>query len=98
VNIYPNEIEFVLKQHPGILDAAVVGIPAGDLGEVPAAVVSWRSNVAREDEAALIAFCKAQGLYGFKLPRRIIITDDLPRDGAGKLRKNDIRNDYGLTM
>ena len=96
VNIYPNEIEFVLKQHPGILDAAVVGIPAGDLGEVPAAVVSWRSNVAKEDETALIEFCKAQGLYGFKLPRRIIITDDLPRDGAGKLRKNEIRSNYGL--
>ncbi|MFN3714302.1 MAG: class I adenylate-forming enzyme family protein [Alcanivoracaceae bacterium] len=98
VNIYPNEIEFALKQHPGILDAAVVGIPAGDLGEVPAAVVSWHSNAPREDEAGLIEFCKSQGLYGFKLPRRIIITDDLPRDGAGKLRKNEIRNSYGLTM
>ncbi len=97
VNIYPNEIEFVLKQHPGILDAAVVGMPAGDLGEVPAAVVSWRSNVAQEDEAGLIEFCKAQGLYGFKLPRRIIVTDDLPRDGAGKLRKNEIRSQYGLS-
>ena len=97
VNIYPNEIEFVLKQHPGILDAAVVGMPAGDLGEVPAAVVSWRSNVPREAEAELIDFCKTQGLYGFKLPRRIIITDDLPRDGAGKLRKNEIRSQYGLS-
>jgi long-chain acyl-CoA synthetase len=98
VNIYPNEIEFVLKQHPGVMDAAVVGVPAGDLGEVPAAVVSWRSNVPREDESGLIEFCKSQGLYGFKLPRQIIITDDLPRDGAGKLRKNEIRTNYGLII
>ena len=94
VNIYPNEIEFVLKQHPGILDAAVIGIPDSDLGEVPAAVVSWRAAVDRADETTLIAFCKDKGLYGFKLPRRVIVTDDLPRDGAGKLRKADIRRTY----
>lgn len=94
VNIYPNEIEFVLKHHPGVLDAAVVATPDNDLGEVPAAVVSWRDDVARTDETNLIEFCKAQGLYGFKLPRRIVITDELPRDGAGKLRKKQIQQDY----
>lgn len=90
VNIYPNEIEFILKRHPGVQDAAVVGISDGDLGEVPAAVVSWRDNVDKEDPASLIAFCKAQGLYGFKLPRQIVIATDLPRDAAGKLRKQEI--------
>lgn len=94
VNIYPNEIEFVLKQHPGVMDAAVVGMAAADLGEVAAAVVSWQDGVPAADESALIDFCKEKGLYGFKLPRRIVITDDLPRDGAGKLRKNKIREDY----
>jgi long-chain acyl-CoA synthetase len=94
VNIYPNEIEFVLKQHPGVLDAAVVGTDDADLGEVPAAVVSWRDGVARASEAELIAFCKQQGLYGFKIPRKVVITDDLPRDGAGKLRKTLIRDNW----
>jgi long-chain acyl-CoA synthetase len=94
VNIYPNEIEFALKQHPGVLDAAVVGMEDADLGEVPAAVVSWRHGMARASEAELIAFCKEQGLYGFKLPRKVVITDDLPRDGAGKLRKNMIRDNW----
>ena len=96
VNIYPNEIENVLKLHPDIVDAAVIGIAADDLGEVPAAVVSWRQHAAPQDETSLLTFCKAQGLRGFKLPRQIIVADQLPRDGAGKLRKQQIREQYFL--
>lgn len=87
VNIFPNEIEDTLKRHPDVHDAAVVAGPDRDLGEVAHAFVQPAEGAADIDGEALLAFCREQGLYGFKMPRGITVTADLPRDISGKLRK-----------
>ena len=94
VNIYPNEIEEILKRHPDVMDAAVVPASDKDLGEVPVAVISITDSATPVSEQQMIDFCKEQGLYGFKLPRRVIMAEHLPRDAAGKLRKQRIRQEY----
>lgn len=87
VNIFPNEIEDCLKRHPAVHDAAVVPAPDGDLGEVAHAFVQPAGDADNLDTETLLAFCRDQGLYGFKLPRAITVTPELPRDISGKLRK-----------
>jgi long-chain acyl-CoA synthetase len=93
VNLFPNEIEHVIKQHPLVLDVAVVRAPDPDLGEVPAAVVELRDG-AEVTEEELLQFCKDNGLYGFKLPRIIDFVDHLPRNLAGKLPKKELEARY----
>jgi malonyl-CoA/methylmalonyl-CoA synthetase len=83
-NIYPREIEEMLLGWPGIRDAAVVGIPHAEWGEVPAAWVVCNGAL---DEAALVAWCKTQ-LASFKVPRVIHVVDALPRNAMGKVQKN----------
>lgn len=91
VNIYPNEIESILKQHPAVQDATVVRAPHKDLGEIPAAVLKLKGTD-QPTNAALLAFCKEKGLYGFKLPKHFEWVDEFPRDAAGKVRKKQIEN------
>ena len=92
VNLFPNEIEYVIKQHPAVLDVAVVRAPDKDLGEVPAAVIQLKEGeqVTREE---IIEHCKKEGLYGFKLPK-IVDFGELPRNLAGKLPKKQLEEKY----
>jgi acyl-CoA synthetase (AMP-forming)/AMP-acid ligase II len=82
VNIYPAEIEHVLLDHAGVAEAAVVGWPAPELGEEVAAFVTARGI----DEAGLIAHCRAR-LAPYKVPKRIFMTDDMPKNTSGKVEK-----------
>lgn len=82
VNIYPAEIEQTLLDHAGVSEAAAVGWPAPELGEEVAAFVSARAI----DEAGLIAHCRAR-LAPYKVPKRIFLTDDMPKNAAGKIEK-----------
>ena len=92
VNIYPAEVEAVLHAHPAVLDAAVIGVPDDEWGESVKAVVQLRPGmVATADE--LIAFC-AERLAGYKKPRSVDFTGDIPRDAAGKLLKRKVREPY----
>jgi len=92
VNLFPNEIEHVIKQHKKVADVAVVRGPDADLGEVPFAVVQLKpGEVATEEE--IIEHCKQNGLYGFKLPRLVEFAE-LPRNLAGKMPKKDIEARY----
>jgi long-chain acyl-CoA synthetase len=92
VNIYPAEVEAALHAHPGVMDAAVVGVPDDEWGESVKAVVQLRpgASVTREE---LIAFC-GERLAGYKKPRSVDFVDELPRDAAGKLLKRKIREPY----
>jgi len=83
-NIYPREVEEVLASFPGVREAAVVGRPHPEWGEVPVAFLAVDSEV---DEAGLIAFCKGQ-MAGFKVPREILFVESLPRNALGKVQKH----------
>ncbi|MDQ7783405.1 MAG: AMP-binding protein [Desulfomonilaceae bacterium] len=85
-NVYPKEIENVLEGHPGVREAAVVGIPDHDFGErVTAAVVLTESAEVSADD--LIRYCRER-LAGYKCPKRAVFVDALPRNAMGKLRKD----------
>jgi len=89
VNVYPREVEEVLYRHPHVLDAAVLGLPDEKWGEAIVAVVVRRHG-AVEDAGSLIAFCKDH-LASFKVPRRIVFADALPRNPTGKILKRELR-------
>ncbi len=91
--IYPTEVENVIIQHPGVTDVAVFGIPDERKGELPVAAVITRTgtHVAPEE---LDEFCRLH-LAGYKIPRRFIITDNLPRVNGWKLLRRALREKYG---
>jgi len=86
INIYPAEIESILLDHESVAEAAVVGWPSHDLGEEVAAFVMARGKA---DPDALRALCAAR-LAPYKVPRAVIVTDDLPRNSSGKVLKADL--------
>jgi len=88
-NVYPREIDEVLYQHPGIKDAATLGVPDKLYGEeVKSFVVLRDGERATEDE--LIEFCKER-LAGFKCPKSIEILAEIPKGPTGKLLKTELR-------
>jgi long-chain acyl-CoA synthetase len=90
-NVYSTEVEEVLYRHPAVLEAAVFGIPDARWGEAVHAVVVPRSQVA---EADLIAHCRGV-IAGYKIPKRIELSSDpLPKSGAGKVLKRELRGRY----
>lgn len=95
INIYPQEVENVLIDHPKVLDVAVIGVPDEDLGESVRAVVQLvdplEANPALSEE--LIAFCRKR-LASFKCPRNIDFDPALPRHPTGKLYKQLVRDRY----
>jgi malonyl-CoA/methylmalonyl-CoA synthetase len=92
-NVYPKEIELALDELPGVQESAVVGLPHPDFGEAVTAVVVPRQG-AHPDEAGLIAALKSR-LANFKVPKRIYVVSELPRNAMGKVQKNVLRERYG---
>ena len=91
-NVYPCEIEAVLREHPDIADACVIGIPHSVWGEEVLACVVPRPEAGLEARAC-IRHCRAH-LARFKCPTRIEFFEQLPRNAAGKLLKRDLRAPY----
>jgi acyl-CoA synthetase (AMP-forming)/AMP-acid ligase II len=88
-NIYPQEIERVLAEHPQVRESAVVGVPHPSWGETPLAfVVSASDEPLVADE--LIRFC-GERLARYKRPSRVVFVDELPRNSSGKVLKRDLR-------
>jgi fatty-acyl-CoA synthase len=91
VNVYPAEIEGELLLHPGVRDAAVVGVPHARWGEVGVAFVVPR-DVPPSSEA-LTDFLAGR-LAKYKIPREIVFVDALPRTAYGKVVKGELRQGY----
>ena len=88
-NIYPAEIENALAAFPGLLECAVVGLPDERWGEVPVLVLVRTSTAAGQNlsEAAVKTHLEAQ-IARFKLPRRVVFLDELPKSALGKVQKS----------
>ncbi|WP_419949070.1 AMP-binding protein [Candidatus Palauibacter sp.] len=85
-NIYPQEVEAVLTEHPAVRDAAVIGLPDDEWGKRVHAVV-LPADDASPTTADLEAFCRAR-LVSYKVPKRFELVSDFPRDESGKIRRS----------
>jgi malonyl-CoA/methylmalonyl-CoA synthetase len=91
-NVYPKEIESYLDDMAGVAESAVIGVPHRDFGEAVTAVVV-RKPGAVLDEAEILAALKSR-IAGFKVPKRVHVVDELPRNAMGKVQKNELRRRY----
>jgi len=95
VNIYPQETENLLLEHPLVSDVAVIGVPHAEFGEEVKAVVELKdpSQAGEATAARLMAYCRER-ISHIKCPRSIDFATDLPRTETGKLLKRLIRDQY----
>ncbi len=88
-NVFPNELEDFLSTHPDILEAGVIGVLDKNRGEhIKAFIVKKNKNLSETD---VIMFCK-EGLTEYKVPKKIIFIDDLPKTNVGKILRRELRN------
>ena len=93
-NIYPAEVEAVLRMHPAVAQVAVVGVPDRRLGEVGlAAVVPVEGSDPADLGDALIAWTR-QRIANYKVPRQVVTVDSLPVNASGKVLKRELREEY----
>jgi acyl-CoA synthetase (AMP-forming)/AMP-acid ligase II len=92
LNIYPREVEDVLFAHPGVLEAAVIGVPDPEWGESVKALVVLKPGATCTEEE-LISHCK-ENLASYKKPRSVEFVDTLPRNPSGKVLKRTLREKY----
>jgi acyl-CoA synthetase (AMP-forming)/AMP-acid ligase II len=86
INIYPAEVEAILRGHPAVIEAAAVGRPSVSMGEDVAAFVTLRSPVSAAD---LIEWCTRR-LAPYKVPREIFAIEELPKTSSGKVLKAEL--------
>jgi malonyl-CoA/methylmalonyl-CoA synthetase len=91
-NVYPKEIESEIDAMPGVVESAVIGVPHADFGEGVTAVVVCNKG-ADVDETSVLKALDGR-LAKFKMPKRVFIVDDLPRNAMGKVQKNILRDTY----
>jgi len=91
-NVYPKEIESEIDAMPGVIESAVIGVPHADFGEGVTALVVCDKKAAI-DEAAVLKALDGR-LAKFKMPKRVFVVDELPRNTMGKVQKNVLRDSY----
>lgn len=91
-NVYPAEVEAVLRGHPGIAEVAVIGVPDPKWGEAVKAVIVARDGRSL-DQAEVIGWARTQ-LAGYKLPKSIDLIGALPRNASGKVLRRELRAPY----
>jgi len=92
LNVYPREIESLLDEIPGVEESAVVGLPHEDFGEGVTAFLVAKNGAMLHEEQVLQ--CLRDRLARFKLPKRVIVVDELPRNTMGKVQKSALRDTY----
>ncbi|GAA1748043.1 class I adenylate-forming enzyme family protein [Aeromicrobium alkaliterrae] len=90
MNIAPAELEGLIGDHPDVVDVAVIGDPDEVLGERVAAVVTLRAGATME-LADLVAYLTSRKIASYKLPERLAVMDELPRNPVGKILKRELR-------
>ena len=95
-NIYPKEIELVLDGLPGVLESAVIGAPHSDFGESVIGLLVAEGGQSLDINA--IEEMLSQSMARFKQPQKLFIIDSLPRNAMGKVQKNILRDEFGLTF
>jgi acyl-CoA synthetase (AMP-forming)/AMP-acid ligase II len=93
-NVYPREVEDVLAGLPGVVEAAVIGLPDEAWGEAVTAVMVSDGVLSGEDVRAR---CRGS-LAGYKVPRRVVFAETLPRNAAGKVLKRELRSLYSANV
>ena len=93
--ISPEEVEQVLRSHPELDDAAVIGVLDAEWGEEVRAIVVGRAG--RVNEEQIIEYCRDR-LAGYKRPRSVVFVNELPRNVMGKVLKRDLREEYGYPV
>jgi long-chain acyl-CoA synthetase len=91
-NIYPREIEEVLHAHPSVSEAAVIGLPDEEKGELATAFIILKTG-AEVQEEDIIGFCRER-LAVYKAPREVHFVEELPRNASGKVLKRLLREQY----
>ena len=91
-NVYPKEIESFIDDMPGVDESAVIGVPHPDFGEAVVAVVVAKPS-AKLNPEGMIAELKGK-IANFKVPKRLIVVPELPRNAMGKVQKNVLRQTY----
>jgi len=89
-NVYPNEVEAAIAEHPGVVDTAVVGVPDDETGEIVVAFVVKKDPALTED--AVRRHCR-KTLTAYKVPRIVVFRADLPKSNVGKVLRKDLRDD-----
>lgn len=91
-NVYPAEIEGYLNDLTGVAESAVVGVPHPDFGEVGVALLIAKPGVRLDPDALLVSLKSC--LANFKIPKRVLVLPELPRNTMGKVQKNVLREQY----
>ncbi|MCB1678186.1 MAG: AMP-binding protein [Halioglobus sp.] len=92
LNVYPREVELLIDELAGVVESAVIGIPHPDFGEAVVAVVVREAGAAVR-EADVIGHIRTRAA-NFKVPKRVVFADELPRNTMGKVQKNLLRENY----
>lgn len=89
--VFPNEVEDIACQHPGVLEAAVIGVPSEATGEaVKLFIVKTPDSTLSEEE--MVAHCRAH-LTGYKVPKLVVFRETLPKSNVGKILRKELRNE-----
>jgi len=92
-NVYPAEVESVLADHPYVAEAALIGVPDEKWGEVGRAVVALKPGASVSDDE-LLDHCRSR-LARYKVPKSVVFVELLPKTGAGKIDKQQLKEQYG---
>jgi malonyl-CoA/methylmalonyl-CoA synthetase len=91
-NVYPAEVEGYINEMPGVAEAAVVGVPHPDFGEAVIAILVPKAGN-DVNAKAIVEALKAR-IANFKVPKRVFMVDELPRNAMGKVQKNLLRDEH----